>query len=412
MDKKISKKYIISLLVTVFGLVALVSSTSYAILRGTSTDSNTHIVRVGSVEIELTEKYNTMETNFSIMKDSEGLMQEITYDFTITNIGSVPAKYDLKLMNTAPNGQTALSSEYLRIGLQVNGREMGPMGLSNVNNVIDSNTINNGEVIRYKMRVWLDKNKKTQIEQNKDKKAYLSLKVEARQADYAPTTYVYRYGTAFSANNAPLNPGSYTGYCLVYGNQTSTSNHNNNDLIPKLLAMSADDNSCTDDNYGFLTESACNSTITNKNLTEYQCIAGNWTVPSSVSTTDDPSSLNKQFYLKYDIDKQSVINGSYVCYVLNNEEYCLKGGDGIYNSTLNFVASSSYVANKQILDFSFGSSYCREYDADSQNANYHCFKDTLSITVGLSGYINVGNINGDTITSHCTIWDRGNSQCS
>ena len=179
-----SKKYIVSLLITVFGLIALISSTSYAILRGSSVSSNIHIVRVGSVELEVNEKYDTMETGFSIMKDTDGLQLDSVYEFTITNIGSVPAKYDLKLLNNAPSGQTALDDSYIRIGLEVNGQEMGPMGLSNVNNVIDSNTINNEEVIRYKMRVWLDKTKATQIQANSTKKAYLSLKVEAKQAAY------------------------------------------------------------------------------------------------------------------------------------------------------------------------------------------------------------------------------------
>ena len=130
MEIRFSKKYIVSLFVTVFGLIALISSTSYAILRGTSSSSNVHIVKAGSVELEVNEKYNAMENGFSIMKDTEGLQQETVYEFTITNIGSVPAKYDLKLMNTAPSGSTALSDEYIRIGLEVNGQEMGPMGLA------------------------------------------------------------------------------------------------------------------------------------------------------------------------------------------------------------------------------------------------------------------------------------------
>ncbi len=186
MEIKFSKRYIVSLFITIFGLFFLASGTSYAILKGNSMSNNIQVVKAGSVELELNEKYDSLETGFSIMKDTQGLQQETVYEFTITNIGSAPAKYDLKLLNTAPSGQTALSDEYIRIGLEVNGEEMGPMGLSNVDNVIDSNTINNDEVIRYKMRVWLDKTKTSQIQANNTKKAYLSLKVEAKQSEYTP----------------------------------------------------------------------------------------------------------------------------------------------------------------------------------------------------------------------------------
>ena len=222
-----SKKYIISLLITVFGLITLISSASYAILSGTTSSNNVHIVKAGSIELQLTEKYNNIEIGSHALTDVNGLLQQDVYEFTVTNIGSATAKYDLKLLNTAPSGYTALSSSYIRIGLEVNGREMGPMGLSNVSNVIDSNTINPDEIIRYKMRIWLDKSEESAIQNNSDKKAYLSVKLEAKQADYTPKTYVYTWNqnqitigsasssiTGGTANYATLNKNSFVRHTI------------------------------------------------------------------------------------------------------------------------------------------------------------------------------------------------------
>ena len=182
-DKIKSKRYTISLFITVLGLLGLISGTSYAILKGRTISTNEQIIKAGSVELRLTENFNNIDEGVSTMKDVDGLLQETVYEFTVSNIGSVAAKYDLKLLNEAPSGQTALSDEYIRLGLEVNGKEMGPMGLSKVNNIIDSNTINEGELIRYKLRLWFDKNKLSELTSN-SKKAYLKLKIDAKQAEY------------------------------------------------------------------------------------------------------------------------------------------------------------------------------------------------------------------------------------
>ena len=196
------KKYIISLLVTVLGIMGLISGTSYAILSGDTESTNEQVIKAGSVELQLTENYNNINTGAYIVKDEEGLLQETVYEFFVKNIGTVPAKYDLKLLNEAPSGQTAISDSYIRVGLEVNGEEMGPMGLSNVSNIIDSNTIYENEIIRYKMRIWFDINHASQI-QNSTNNAYLNLSVEAKQAEYVPRT-VYRWSNTVAGKGDAL----------------------------------------------------------------------------------------------------------------------------------------------------------------------------------------------------------------
>ena len=178
-----NKKYIISLLIALFGIVSLLGGTSYAVLKGTNSDSNEQIIKTGSVELKLTENFDDINKKISIMNDEEGLLQEETYNFNIKNIGDSPAKYDLKLINEVPSSYTGkvLDTKYIKVGLEINGEEYGPMSLEKVKNIIDSDIIYKNELINYKLRIWLDKSKEEEISKLEDYKAFLKLKIEAEQ---------------------------------------------------------------------------------------------------------------------------------------------------------------------------------------------------------------------------------------
>ena len=100
-NNKYTKKlaYRISLLVTILGLLSLISGTSYAILRGSASDSNEQIITTGDVSLELTENYENLNAKVNILSDSEGLLQDESFEFNIKNIGSIPAYYDIKIVN-------------------------------------------------------------------------------------------------------------------------------------------------------------------------------------------------------------------------------------------------------------------------------------------------------------------------
>ena len=66
------------------------------------------------------------------------------------------------------------------------------------------------------------------------------------------------------------------------------------------------------------------------------CQSGTVTL-SAGEYTIDASALNKNYYLKHDVD-EDIITASYVCFVYNNAEYCMKGGDG-----------ASFAANTQMI---------------------------------------------------------------
>ena len=364
-DKTIQTKYKkniaqVVVLVIAITIITLAAGTSYAILNGTALSENEQLIRAGNVTLRLTEHFDNIDGGVRIMEDPDGLLLGTTYDFTIKNVGTVGAEYKLKLENDVPNNYSGdvLSTNYFKVGLEINGKEYGPMGLQDVNNIIDKNTLAVNEVNAYKLRVWLDKSQESALEGKEDYNAFLKLKVEAKQNTTIKGNYVYSFDTDADGgyNYSPLDAGTYTGYCSVWTDGQNSYN------------------SCTDSfpSYGFLTQSTCETQINNWGGANegYSCEPGTWTT-SGVAYTTDASTLNQDYYIKYNIGLQKEPLESYVCYILNDTEYCLKGGDGVWDSTNVVSVSPSYNDNKDILDESFGSSNCTETN-NSTYSHYDC----------------------------------------
>ncbi len=375
MERLKNKRYVISLFVTVIGLIALISGTSYAILKGSTTSTNEQVIKAGSVELKLTENYDSIDNGVSVMKDVDGLLQETVYEFTVTNIGSVSAKYDLKLLNEAPSGQTALDDQYIRLGLEVNGQEMGPMGLSKVNNVIDSNTIAENEVIRYKLRVWLDKSKQSEIEEVQNNKAYLSLKVEAEQSEYVPRV-VYRYGTDLLHIGSNIEHKTGTKWIVkVNGEENSQVN------------QLAQQNFGT---YYWDTHQECASAITSMGYSEgSETPLGVVTCSEktgafgSIDYTTDYTTLNKTYFLKHILNANGNIESNEVCFIKDNTLYCLKG------EVKELVDNKYYKQNESLLLDVFGQNNCTidETGIRCSGSGFEIFADdtgTIFVTVGSS----------------------------
>ena len=183
MMKKITNKQLLSFIIVLIGILSLFGGTSYAILRGSTSSANEQVIKTGSIKLKLTENFENIDKKIMAMSDSDGLLLSDFYEFNIKNIGDSAAKYDLKLVNEVPSDFTGnlLSSEYIRIGLEINGEEYGPMGLSDVNNIIDENIIYPNEIIRYKLRIWLDDSQVDQLATMSDYKSFFKLGVEAEQ---------------------------------------------------------------------------------------------------------------------------------------------------------------------------------------------------------------------------------------
>ncbi len=145
--------------------------------------------------------------------------------------------------------------------------------------------------------------------------------------------------------------------------------------------------------------------ICNIYISDYEgttCETESWTVQDSIPYTNDTSSLSGQpFYLKHEIGSQNEPIKSYMCYLLNNNEYCLIGGDGIYDTTNNAFISPSYETNKQILTDSFGGSNCTD-----ETNYYECSSNSLTISASINGAVTA-----DIGRSFCNVSIDGSSNC-
>lgn len=108
------------------------------------------------------------------------------------------------------------------------------------------------------------------------------------------------------------------------------------------------------------------------------------TLESISGYTTDYTTLNKTFFLKHNIGSDNTVESQEVCYILNSNVYCLKGGDN----------GASYETNKTTLLESFGEDTC------SVNSDYvHCSASGLYAGAydsgGVGAYDDVGDCNVD-----------------
>src|SRR5574344_1031740 len=180
-NKKITSK--ISLLVVVLGLCTFIVGSSYAILRGETSANNEQVIKAGNVEVLLTEYFDNIDKRIRTMSDENGLLSEDVYNFNIKNVGNIAGKYKIALNNSAPSEYTGevLSSEYIKIGLEVNDEEYGPFTLEEANNILDSGIIYKKEIIDYNLRIWLDEDYSEELANMEDYKAFLKLDVTIEQ---------------------------------------------------------------------------------------------------------------------------------------------------------------------------------------------------------------------------------------
>ena len=112
---------------------------------------------------------------------------------------------------------------------------------------------------------------------------------------------------------------------------------------------------------------------------------------SIIGYTTDYTSLNQNIFLKHNIGSSDTVESTEVCYLLNSNQYCLKGGDG----------DASYQLNKEILSESFGYQACQENGDD-----FDCSNDDFLAYVGGSGMVYL--IEGDKT---CEVYSNGSARC-
>ena len=201
-NKKTNRKlvYNICLIVTVFGLLFIVSGTSYALLTGSSSSDKEQIIKAGDVTLELSEYFENTSQPISVMSDTDGLLLDETYSFNLKNIGEVSARYDIKLVNEVPSDYNdgVIDDKYVKVGVEINGEEHGPFTLEEANNILDSGIIYENELISYEIRVWLNEDYEEEILDFDGYKGFFKVQVEAEQSlqeRTAADTIIAKVGT-------------------------------------------------------------------------------------------------------------------------------------------------------------------------------------------------------------------------
>ncbi|MBR3209377.1 MAG: hypothetical protein IKF82_03820 [Bacilli bacterium] len=146
--------------------------------------------------------------------------------------------------------------------------------------------------------------------------------------------------------------------------------------------------------------------LANKNSTDASNTT--YTIAHLTEGTDyvnNASLLNKTYYLKHDIVDDEIIN-SYVCFVYNNAEHCMKGADG----------GASFAANTQMIQ-EYQTFYSLNNVSSPSSSNPGCYFDSSRSSCNGGGFTNVGAGSGGNVyvygssSETCRVYIDGYSDC-
>ena len=149
----------ISIILTLIGVVSLVTGITFAIYENTINAGKSQVIKTGVVNFTLTESTNGLVLdNLQELTDYEGMAQETFYEFTIKNTGNTVTDYEISLVDK-PNSSytgTILNEKYIKVGLLKNNSKEIIVNLKDVNRLIDKVTLDVEDTVNYKLRLWLD----------------------------------------------------------------------------------------------------------------------------------------------------------------------------------------------------------------------------------------------------------------
>ena len=149
----------ISIILTLIGVVSLVTGITFAIYENTINAGKSQVIKTGVVNFTLTESTNGLVLdNLQELTDYEGMAQETFYEFTIKNTGNTITNYEISLVDK-PNSSytgTILNEKYIKVGLLKNNSKEIIVNLKDVNRLIDKVTLDVEDTVNYKLRLWLD----------------------------------------------------------------------------------------------------------------------------------------------------------------------------------------------------------------------------------------------------------------
>ena len=183
MQNKNVKLATISFILGFIALCLIITGQSFAIFSGTFTDANEQVVKLGNLEVIMKEPSTGIDLGLSSMTDVEGLLQEEVYTFTVENTGSANAKYKVLIIDDetskASYTGTLLDKNLIKLGLEINGEEKGPLTLSELKELLNEKELKSGKKDTYKLRLWIDES--ANLDEISEQQVFLKLKIEADQ---------------------------------------------------------------------------------------------------------------------------------------------------------------------------------------------------------------------------------------
>ena len=174
---------LISFILGFIALCLIIAGQSFAIFSGTFTDTNEQVVKLGNLEVIMKEPSTGIDLGLSSMSDVEGLLQEEVYTFTVENSGSANAKYKVLIIDDetskASYTGTLLDKSLIKLGLEINGKEIGPLTLSELDDLLNEKELKSGKKDTYKLRLWIDES--ANLDEISEQQIFLKLKLEANQ---------------------------------------------------------------------------------------------------------------------------------------------------------------------------------------------------------------------------------------
>ena len=122
--------------------------------------------------------------------------------------------------------------------------------------------------------------------------------------------------------------------------------------------------------------------------------------------TEDASTLNKSYYLKHDV-VEDVITNSYVCFVYNNTEHCMKGADNGASFAVNTQIIKDFQTFNNLGAFKYngGNPTGCEFVASNSNCSGGGFHNVYARSIGIV------SVFGSSST-YCIVIQTGNSYCA
>ena len=157
---------------SVFAVVIIMIASSYAIFSSVQKAENYNSLKVGTLEVNFTDKGEEMGNIINLngvypMSDSEGL-QTSPYKFKITNTGTLNASYKIRIVEDADMIEqdgcrnNLLSNSNIKVS--VNGSTPFILETKSTNRYeIESKVLNSGSSKTYSIRVWIDENSGNEV---------------------------------------------------------------------------------------------------------------------------------------------------------------------------------------------------------------------------------------------------------